>query len=321
MTNINALEGARTFAMGHGLTRDLVVARKQDSDGDGDFELGEVPIHQPIANDLQDLVKRRLKKRIEEYQDGKKTIEEYRLSHINRDPPPIQYCSREEFPMFDSMESLVTEQEFTESSYEEPRPDFQAIRLKDRYGKKLIAFREYTNRQVIKMDRRAWMVLQDREYSKVEDGELVALPKKIDAIYFDDQFFIFKQRNFEDIFDWVEELEENAVETFRTIKDSDVTIHNMAEFRERVFNHRTKMRKLYEVSQSGITSKLDMSQAKAIIDEFDLDLIVEENGRGEEGITIPDGHRVWDVIRLFNNDHLVSPVDSSRFQVFGKEKR
>ncbi|MFD1569906.1 Kiwa anti-phage protein KwaB-like domain-containing protein [Halorubrum laminariae] len=321
MTDISDLEDARTFGMGHGSTRDIVVAREQNSNDGLEFEFGEVPINQRIANDIQDLVKSRLKKRIENYRDGKTEFEEYDLSNINRDPQPIQYCDRDDFPMSDSIEELFTENDLPESSYEEPRPDFQAIRLKNSDGKMLVAFRGYTNRQVIEMNRKGWMMLQDQEYNKVNDGELVSLPQKIDAIYFDGQFFIFKQRSFEDTFDWVEELENTAVETFRTIKDSNVLIHNMSEFRERVYNHRTKMRKLYEVSQSGITSDLDMQQAKAIIDEFGLELDIRENGDGKEGIEIPDGHRVWDVIRLFNNDHLVSPVDSSRFQVYGKEQR
>ncbi|MFC7046546.1 Kiwa anti-phage protein KwaB-like domain-containing protein [Halobacteriaceae archaeon GCM10025711] len=306
--------------MGAGLTRELLVARKQDTDPSS-FEFGEVPIHRPIGNDIHDLVKNRLEEQISEVQDAKKTIEEYKLSNIHRDPTPVQYCPRDDFPMFDKVEELLTGSEFSDSSYEEPRPDFQVIRLSNRRGKHLLAFRMYTNHQIIKMNRRALMVLKGKEYNKVGSGELVKLPKKIDAIYFDGIFFVFRQRNFEDSFDWVEELEEKANETFDTIEDSDVLIHNMGEFRERVFNHRTKMRKLYEVSENGITSDLDLDTAKDIIDKFGLNLTVKKNGAGEEGIELPDGNAVWDVIRLFNNDHLVSPVDASRFQVFGKEKR
>lgn len=320
MTDISALSDARTFSMGPGITRELLVARKQDTDP-ASVEYGEVPIHRPIGQDLLDLVKKDLEKRIGEVQDGKKTIEDYKLSNIHRDPPPIQYCPRDDFPMFDMVEDLLTESEFPDSSYETPRPDFQVIRLRNGRGKCLLAFRAYTNHQIIKMNRRALMVLKGQEYNKVGSGELVKLPKKIDAIYFDGLFFVFRQRSFEDSFDWVEELEEKANETFDTIEDSDVLIHNMSEFRTRVFNHRTKMRKLYEVSENGITTDLDLDTAKDIIDEFGLNLTVKKNGSDEEGIELPDGNAVWDVIRLFNNDHLVSPVDASRFQVYGKDKR
>lgn len=130
MTDITDLEDARTFAMDRGLTRDIIVARNKDSTTDFEFEFGEVPIHRTVANDVQNLVKSRLKYRIEEYQEGKKELEEYCLSNFNRDPPPIQYCDRGDFPMYDSIEPLVTQREFPESSYQEPRPDFQAIRLK-----------------------------------------------------------------------------------------------------------------------------------------------------------------------------------------------
>lgn len=60
MTDISDLEDARTFGMGHGLTRDIVVAREQNSNDGLEFEFGEVPINQRIANDIQDLVKSRL---------------------------------------------------------------------------------------------------------------------------------------------------------------------------------------------------------------------------------------------------------------------
>lgn len=322
MPGIEDLADARTFAMGHGVTRELIVARKRDTDDTHpSFNFGEVPIHHPIPNDIQQLVVHRLEKRIDQIRKGKKDLVEYELSNVNREDTPVQHLSRHNFPMYDTMEELLTETEFPDSSYEKPRPDFQVIRIRDRRGRVLLAFRQYTNRQYMGLDKKAWIFLQDNEYSKIEQEEVISLPNKIDAVYYDDVFYVFKQSNFEDIFDWVQELEDQAHEVFDTIEANDVLVHDMGEFRTRVFNHRTKMRKLYEVSQNGIVEDLDMDTAKRIIHEFDLDLTITENEDGEEGIEIPNGHKVWDVIRLFNNDHLVSPVDSSRFQVFGKDKR
>ena len=83
----------------------------------------------------------------------------------------------------------------------------------------------------------------------------------------------------------------------------------------------SKLRKLHEVSESGIAEELDLDTAKDIINDYELPLDITENGDGEEGIKIPNGRHVWTAIRLFNNDHLESPVNEDHFQVYNKDKR
>jgi|GEM_PF-4642704 len=322
MSGIEALEEVKTFGMDGTRTRDLIVIRNdEDENGDSSFTFGEVPIHQPIPNDLQQVVLDELENQIGLYQDGKREILEYSLANVNRETEPIQYLSRDDFPMFDSIEPLVEDNSFPDSSFQTPRPSFQAIRIKDRHGRKLVALKKYTNRQVIKPGRKFLMFLSGEEYTKLEQDELVALPNRIDAVYFDTQIFVFNQKPFEDIFDWDEELQETVDSVCTRIESSDVLVHNMDTFKDHVLNDRTKMRKLYEVSEDGITDDLDMDVAEDMIDEFNLDLDIEENEEGEKGITVPNGHKVWDLIRLFNNDHLVSPVDAAKFQVYGKDRR
>lgn len=322
MPDIRTLEDARTFAMGHRRSCELIVARKKDKDEQYNvYEFGEVPVIHPIPNELKQVVIDRLERQIEQYQQGKRDIEAYSLTNLNRDDTPIQTLDRGGFPMFGAIEDLLHVRTFPDSSYERPRPDFQVIRIKDSRDRTLLAFRRYTNYQLIREEKKSLIFLQDQEYTKVEQDEMVALPNKLDAIYYDEQFAVFEQKNFEDMFDWVEELEEQTHNVLVTIEESDVLVHDMDELQRRVGNDRRKMRKLYEVTQNGIVDDLDMPTAKGIIEEFDLQLDIETNSNGEEGIVIPDGHKVWDVIRLFNNDHLVSPVDDSRFQVYGKDKR
>lgn len=319
MPDIEDLTDARTFAMGHGRTRDLIVARTGDNEDANDFKFGEIPAHREVLDEVQQLIVGTIESRIDDYQKGKRGFEAYSIENINKDPMPIQHLPREEFPFFDAIELLTENRDFDETSYESPRPEFQAMRMKSE-DEMLIGFRHYTNRQVVGPDKRVITLLEGNEYSKIEN-ELITLPAKLDAIYYDETFYVFKQKAFEDIFEWTDELEERADEVFDTIEESDVLVHSMEGFEDLVYNDTRKMRKLYEVSSNGITRKLDMEQAKGIIDEFNLDLEVTENGSGEEGIALPDGRRVWQLIGLFNNDHLVSPVDEARFRVFGKEKR
>lgn len=162
MGAIQNLEDARTFAMGHDRTCELIVARKQGSSNRGpEFEFGEVPIIHPIPNDLTQLVIDRLEHRIGQYQDGKKPLEEYSVTNLNRDDTPIQHLARDEFPMYESIRELLTVRNFPDTSYEKPRPDIQVIRLTDAHGKTLLAFRQYTNRQLVREDKKSLIFLRD----------------------------------------------------------------------------------------------------------------------------------------------------------------
>lgn len=325
---ITDLEQAKEFAQADDRTRDLIVVREQEDDGedeeentDREFDFGEAPIGTDVADNLQELVVDSISEQIEKCRDGEKSFEEYNVSNVNKDVPPVQHLSSEEFPFTDSISDLVERRRnFADSSYEPPRPDFQAIRVKSSDGGILVAFRNYTNHQIVSQSNRSWIMMRGERYDTFEN-ELVSLPKEVDAIYYDGVFYVFKQKSFEDIFNYTEHLKDTADEVFDTIEESDVLIHDMDGFRERSKQDRNKLRKLHEVAENGISDELTMDTAKGIIDDYDLDLEVEENDDGEEGIRIPNGRLVWTAIRLFNNDHLESPVNADRFQVYGKDKR
>jgi hypothetical protein len=57
-----------------------------------------------------------------------------------------------------------------------------------------------------------------------------------------------------------------------------------------------------------------------IVDEFDLSIEIEERD-GKEGIVLEDKRNVWEVIHLYNDDHLSSPITEVGYQVEGKDAR
>lgn len=319
--NISDFEKASDFAKEEDRTRDLLVARESGEEESG-FDIGEVPLGEEIADKLQELVKNSIKDHIDDCKSGKKDFEEHDINNVDKDKTPVQYINLEnnDFPFVETIQNLANNHNFPDTSYKDPRPDFQAIRIKNSDGKKLVALRNYTNHQLVGQKDRYLMWFKDNRYDKFED-EVIKLPNKIDAIYYDNTIYIFKQRSFEDIFDYEEHLIQEVESVYEEIEESDVLIHNMDEFQQRANNDREKLRKLHEVSRNGITDELTMERAQMIIDEYDLNLELEENEDGEKGIRIPNGRLVWTAIRLFNNDHLESPVNQDQFQVYSKDKR
>jgi hypothetical protein len=322
---LDDLKSARDFADDEERTRDIILGRETEEENDSEgreYEFGEVPINQEIGDHIQETVVNRIKRRINKCENGEHTFEEFDVSNINKDTNPVQYLEKEEFPFTDSMQEVIEEENnLDETDYgEDPKPEFQALRIKNSDGEMLVAIRNYTNRQIINKKNKYLMKKSGDTYNKFDD-EPIALPSKIDAVYYDGVFYIFKQQAFEDIFDYTEHLQDSAESVLDTIEDQGVLIHDMEDLREGAMRDSSKLRKLHEVSESGIAEELDLDTAKDIINDYELPLDITENGDGEEGIKIPNGRHVWTAIRLFNNDHLESPVNEDRFQVYNKDKR
>lgn len=321
---LDELKDAKDFAESDERTRDIILGREVDEDNDDgkEFNFGEVPINQEIGDYIQETVVNRIKKRINKCENGESTFEGFDVSNINKDTNPVQYLQKEDFPFSDALEeAMESENNIEDTDYEEgSKPEFQAIRIKDSDCKMLIAIRNYTNRQIVNKKNSFFMKKSGDTYNKFED-EPVELPSKIDAIYYEGVFYIFKQQAFEDIFDYTDHLQDSAESVLDTIEDQGVPIHDMSDLREVAMRDSNKLRKLHEISESGIAEELDLETAKTIISEYELNLDIVENEDGEEGIRIPNGRHVWTAIRLFNNDHLESPVNDDRFQVYSKDRR
>jgi hypothetical protein len=79
---------------------------------------------------------------------------------------------------------------------------------------------------------------------------------------------------------------------------------------------------MHKVRDRGLYEELSRDDVEEIVDEFELDIAVTTNEGGEWGIRIPDMRKKWDVIRILNDDHVLSYVSDNLFQVTGgKEER
>lgn len=318
---VDKLETARDFASSEEPVCDLIVGRERSKeDSKEKFDFGEIPLHKNVSNELQELLVSFVTRELDNVHNGKRNIEPYNINNINRDDTPVQHVSLDEFPYSESIYNLIDGNEFSETTYEEPRPDIQAIRLDDGRDNLLIGFREYTNHQVVRPSHRIRVLLKRNEYSRFEQ-ELVTLPAKIDAIYFEGSFIIFNQKQFENSFSYFQHFKELSDNILDEIESSPLQIENMDEFRDWVNNDRRKIRKMCQISEFGVVNELDAPTALEIINTHGLGIDISESTTDTPTLSIPNGNKVWDMIKLLNNDHLVSPINSEEFQATGGKRR
>jgi hypothetical protein len=150
---------------------------------------------------------------------------------------------------------------------------------------------------------------------------VITIPERIDCLWYRDTIFVFRSKRFEDIFDYLEQYKRHANTVLTGIDESELNIHNMGEFVESIEGDRRALRKMDSVRKRGLYEDMEQDDVEDVVDEFDLGVEVETNDDGEWGITVPDLRQKWDVIRLLNDDHVVSYVTDLQYQVYGKDLR
>lgn len=298
---------------------DLLLVRDEETDGDDhDYSFKRVNAKAQVLDELEDLVYEKVENKTTAFQNNNKEADSYNVANKDRDEDLIQHVSADEVPQFQNFERLVEGERFQATNYEDPPiPSFQAIRLHDS-DNLLIAFQVYTRSQILGRKSRLRLRITDEVYTPI-DETVMAVPNRIDCLYYDGTILIFNQRNFEKIFDYMDEFERIAEDVFDDLEDGDVPIANFEMFREAAQSYPDAMRKLYEVKQLGVYEMMDMNSAKGIIEDFEVELDVVENGDGEE-LKMRDKRDVWKVLSLFNEDHVDSRLTETPYITTGGKR-
>lgn len=303
---------------------DLIIARNEGDEDSPDYDFGCAKTVGTLPQQLGEFVEDKVDNKLGSLDGGTLEGTEYAASNIQSSNDYIQYVYPDEVPRFDDFKELLTTHEFPAREYITgggAPPDFQVIMIRDGTDERVLAFQRVTRSYIHGRDGRIRFWSNDEHYRPV-DQTILEIPNRIDALYYDDALLIFNQGNFERIFDYMAEFTAAAEETVGDIADSDVPIHTDDAFLDAVTSYPNASRLLYAVRERALWEHedVDMSVFEFIIDEFDLKIAIEERD-GEKGIVMDDKRLVWEVIHLYNDDHLNSPITEVGYQVGHKDAR
>lgn len=310
---------------------DLIVAREVEKDGDSEegedsthYEFERTKTTGELPEKLGNFVQERLSNKKEAIGSGTKEGIKYAAGNISSQSDYIQYVAADDIPRFDQYRDLLETDDFRPTDYvteDGEEPAFQVITVRDGTDDRLLLFQDVTRREILGRDGRIRFWSNDDHYTDI-NKTIVEVPNRIDAAYYDGMLFIFDQRRFEKIFDYMDEFEEVAEDTVEEIVDSDVPVHTDDVFLDAVTSYPNATRMFYEVRKRALWEhdNVDIGTFEYIIDEFELSIEIE-NQDGEEGIVLEDKRNVWEIIHLYNDDHLNSPITEVGYQVEGKDAR
>lgn len=307
------------------LAKEKFVAEGEEEGGsvDGEEQLvvQELPLHDNINTELNALFMEELSRIVSKVaQDQKVPLDEYEAKNIERDPRPIQYLPIDEIPDEKVFDPFTRDSGIDETSVEEfESADFQAMRVRDS-DTTFVAIRKFTRRQIVGSSWKVTLHLEENEYDRFED-ELFALPENIDAFVYKDVLFVVNQRKFEDIFNYFESYKKKANTVFDGIESSELMIHNQDEFEQAVLGDRTALRKMVRIENRALYEheEFDQGNIETLIDDYNLGIISKEKDGGW-GIVMPNKGNKTDILRLLNDDHLLSDITAEKYQARSKRE-
>jgi len=316
--------------------RDFVLADEQNgSEAELDFQKVEFQpnIHTAIATVLIEQLQRYISDINSDDEDSADEAETepvreilpYDVGNYEKSPSPVQYLESDDIPRLSAFRPALNDVTVNQKTdFRNPADiKLQAFRVTSPLQPELVAFKKFTKNQIIgsnfevKVVSRipgATRIMGDNEsdepieYNAI-DEDPVALPNEFDALYYDGVMFVFNPGKFEDMFDYFEEYKNDAEDVFEYINTSDLRIQEFGRVKNIIKNSRNSLRKMRKIRNRGRYSDLDRSKAEGLISEWDLDIYVDTNEDGEWQIKIPDFRKVGDVLRLLDDNLVVSGMD------------
>ena len=302
------------------LANEVSIEDEEDGDEEMEIEYHEMPIHSDIHLDLNRIFVNELYKiRSEIQKKSKRSLSEYQASNINYEPVPLQYLPFSSIPDDEKYKPLLQSNDFSEIQPEEIDSfDFQAIRVRDEWGKMFIAFRKFTRSQIVGSSWRVKLALANGEFDRYESN-LFALPQNFDAFFFDDTLFVDNQGKFEDIFNYFKEYEKNVQNVFDELENHGISIHNKDFVEEALLGDRYALRKMAAINKQKTYTSLSQDDIVKQISDYDLDVEVKTHG-DDWSLVVPNKGDKDDLLKILNEDNVIAEASNNRYQAVGKRE-
>ncbi len=194
---------------------------------------------------------------------------------------------------------------------------FYVITIQPRHGNPIYFFRHYTRRMILGRTLVA-MLTSNGVYDCVRSS-ICQFDAEIDCMSRDGVMFIFDKKNFQDIFRLFDTIRINARQTLATF-ETIVPIHNFDLLVRACERDVQKLRKLQSISSKPYMGKVTIEKLKTVIKMNNLSIEIKEVEGKEQLVYNPQARNKWEILNLFNDDYLKSPLTDVNYEVSGKRQ-
>jgi len=237
------------------------------------------------------------------------------------DKEVVEYVKREDVPYLDDVIPEILGSNVQNFKMENADKITGYIVRVESDGKVLLLFKKYNSRRLLEKGKLS-IVLHQGRFEDLNDNILV-LDGLYDAMLFlkegedngSANVFIFNRTQFEFMFSFIDFYENEVTEQKDNIDEKNI-ISDSNTFIELCKTDSRKIKKFARIVKNGSFDKMDIDNIHEIVDKFGLDLNFDGKGR----VIVTDDN-IWVVLRLLDDDHLISELTSSKYEARSKVKK
>ena len=184
-------------------------------------------------------------------------------------------------------------------------------------GDPVYCFRFHTLKKTLAQSRFLAICKQQGSYYHRVEEPIFLFDQEIDCLCRSGVMFIFNKSNFQQIFHFLDELQNVAKETLAHVK-LHVPIKNFDDLLRACQGNLHMLRKLKNIAAQPYLDKITMGHVKIVIAAHGLPIQIEEV-EGQEMIVYEE-EKPWVILKLLDDDYLRSLLTEQSYEVDGKRK-
>ncbi|KYH23704.1 hypothetical protein HAPAU_41840 [Halalkalicoccus paucihalophilus] len=313
--SIETLRDARGFA-DSSVDIELLLVRKQENTPD----VGKLRIGADIQDKIAEITIESLNTHISKLEDGTVQARPLDIGNTVGDESVIECEQISNLPDTELFRLLDSRSDHGWTSYsEDPKPDFQFVRISEPDGKVLVGLKTYTDVTVVDTSKRLILTNKNNatEYRRVRDNLLIFEPR-FSAFCYDGWIFIVKPKPFEKVFEMREEYERCGQEVIDSLEKAGITFANPDKTTSWLMSQINMMRAMYEIYENDIHTRITPDMVESSIKKYKItDRYSIEYSRNGEQIELSIGKYEdrWRLLKLLGGKFAEDDIMNSQWEI------
>lgn len=308
------LEALDSFTTDADSTNVLMVAEKNgEADSDVPYEVQRLSMKSQLGDRFREIVRENLTSEVVEHR-----LIEY-TTNYKLDRQELFFVDLDEAEdlasTLDFIESVTDPEVFSRSNDFASRMSFYSIVLEDIDGDEATFYRKHTSRNALSRGLLTWAV--DQETFDELESQAYLFDEKVDFFTWRSYLFIRSAYNFRLIFDRFEKVQQEASENAKKVADT-IPILNDEEFIQACQDQPQMVSKVSQVVQQPYIDDIGIDDVKKTVDEFDLNLKIEEIEGEDQIIFDPSVENRWIILKMLDDDYLGSVMTDRKYETNSK---
>jgi hypothetical protein len=309
---------AREFAADRSEAEFLLVRKEEDGPNVGKLQVGNT-----VQQEISATIEQALIENINNIINGRTQTRSLSVANTVSDGSVLQCGEVTELPDSELFQLLNSRRNHRTTTYsEDPKPDFQLVRISEPDGRLLIGVQNYTGATLVDTTNELALLYKNQEYERFREDLLILRPR-FNAYYYDGWVFVISPKSFESMFELRGEYERRAQEAIDGFNDAGITFAEHSKTSEWLLSHIYMLRSMNEIYENNIYEFFTPDKIEEMIQNYRLDerfSIDYTRKDGQIELAVNEYQHTWKLLKLLGGKFAEDDILGTQWEIDSGER-